>query len=91
MPRCTYGPSTSGVPLGPTVPTTSPSATVAPRETASAPRWVSVTASPSAVSIVTVRPLEGTEPAKVTVPDAGARTGAPAAAPTSIPRCSPPA
>ncbi|MBX5474204.1 MAG: hypothetical protein IRZ20_04245 [Thermoleophilia bacterium] len=52
---------------------------------------MSVTASPSAVSIVTVRPLEGTEPAKVTVPDAGARTGAPAAAPTSIPRCSPPA
>ncbi len=43
IPRWTYGPSTSGVPLGPTVPIASCSATVAPLETAIEPRCVSVT------------------------------------------------
>ena len=78
MPRCTYGPSTSGVPLGPTVPTTAPSATAALRATAIEPRCVSVTERPSGVSIVTDLPLVGTVPAKLTTPDAGASTGAPA-------------
>jgi hypothetical protein len=44
MPRWTYGPETSGSPVGPIVPTPSPSATVAPLETEIDPRWVSVTA-----------------------------------------------
>ena len=88
MPRCRYGPATSGVPLGPTVPTTAPSETAAPFATAIEPRWVSVTASPSGVSIVTDLPLDGTVPAKLTTPEAGASTGSPVAtAPTSTPRC----
>jgi hypothetical protein len=41
--------------------------------------------------MVTVKPLEGTEPANVTVPPAAASTGAPDSAPMSIPRCWPPA
>ena len=74
-------PSTSGVPLGPTVPTAAPSATAALRATPIEPRCVSVTDSPSAVSIVTDLPLVGTVPAKLTTPDAGASTGAPSPAP----------
>ncbi|HEU5373425.1 MAG TPA: hypothetical protein VFU51_13640, partial [Gaiellaceae bacterium] len=50
---------------------------------------MSVTASPSAVVIVSVRPEPGTVPLNVTVPVAGARTTPPAFAPMSIPRCSP--
>jgi hypothetical protein len=42
-PRWTYGMSRSTSPLGPIVPTTSPSDTVAPRWTLIEPRWVSVT------------------------------------------------
>jgi hypothetical protein len=42
-PRWTYGTSCSTSPLGPIVPTASPSATLAPRETLIEPRWVSVT------------------------------------------------
>ena len=55
---------------------TSPSATVvAPAATAIEPRCVSVTASPSAVAIVTHLPEPGTVPANVTVPAAGATHG----------------
>ena len=86
-PMYTYGTSSSGVPLGPTVPTASPSTTCAPPETAIEPRCVSVTEYPSGVAIVTDFPLVGTVPAKLTVPDAGAPTEVPAAAPTSMPRC----
>jgi len=82
-----YGSACSGSPVGPTVPTVSPSARTAPLATASEPRWVSVTSRPPAVAIVTLNPEAGTEPAKVTDPADGARTGAPAAAPTSMPRC----
>src|SRR5579872_5555300 len=89
MPRWTYGTSKSGVPLGPTVPTTAPSATALLRATPIEPRWVSVTDSPSGVSIVTDFPLVGTVPAKLTTPEAGASTGTPVAAPTSMPRCWP--
>lgn len=39
----TYGTSSSGVPLGPTVPTVAPSPTLAPFETPTEPRCVSVT------------------------------------------------
>src|SRR5579859_1028403 len=92
MPRWRYGWSSSGVPLGPTVPIASPSATVASFATEYEPRWVSVTARPSAVSIVTDLPLVGTVPAYVTTPAAGATTGMPVAeAPMSTPRCWPPA
>ncbi len=79
------------MPLGPIVPIGSPSATVAPRATSVVPRCVSVTESPAAVWIVTVRPLVGTEPAKLTVPAAGAATGTPLGAAMSMPRCCPPA
>ena len=41
--------------------------------------------------IAIVLPPPGTEPAKVTVPSAGACTSVPSAAPMSIPRCWPPA
>jgi hypothetical protein len=67
----------------------SPSATLAPLATASEPRCVSVTESPSAVRIETLCPLDGTEPANVTSPPAGARTTVPDGEPMSIPRCSP--
>ncbi len=90
MPRWTYGPSTSASPVGPTVPTGEPSATVAPLPTEIEPRWTNVTAYASPVRIVTVRPLDGTEPANVTVPPAAASTGAPGCAARSMPRCSPP-
>jgi len=53
------------------------------------PRCVSVTAYPSAVSIVTLRPEDGTDPAKETIPAAGASTGSPSAPATSTPRCCP--
>src|SRR3954454_17667841 len=90
MPRCTYGPATLADPLGPTVPTAAPSATDAPFATATEPRWVRVTERASAVRIETVRPLEGTLPANVTTPAAGAPTGAPREpAPMSMPRCWP--
>lgn len=90
IPRCTYGPASSGVPLGPTVPTTAPSSTLAPRATATEPRCVSVNEYPSDVSIVTDLPFVGTLPAKLIVPLAGATTGSPVAdAPMSMPRCCP--
>src|SRR5215472_4054561 len=73
MPRCTYGPATSASPLDPTVPTESPSRTDAPFEERIVPRCVSVTAYPSAVSIVTLRPEDGTDPAKETTPAGGVR------------------
>jgi hypothetical protein len=85
----TYGVSCVDVPLGPIVPTTAPSATLALFATAIEPRCVSVTEYPSAVWIVSDAPFVGTVPAKLTVPPAGATTGAPAAAPMSMPRCSP--
>src|SRR5439155_13834205 len=81
--------SSSGTPLGPTVPTGSPSRTAAPRRTPNDPRCTSVTEYPSAVWIVTILPPPGTLPANETVPEAGAPTGAPAGAPMSIPRCWP--
>jgi hypothetical protein len=90
-PMYTYGTSSSGVPLGPTVPTASPSATLAPFFTAAEPRCVSVTECPSPLATVTLRPLVGTLPAKVTVPDTGATTVVPALEPMSMPRCCPPA
>ncbi len=86
-----YGTLSSGVPLGPTVPTASPSPTVAPFDTPIEPRCVSVTEYPSGVAIVTDLPLAGTVPAKVTTPPAGATTAVPVPAPMSIPRCWPPA
>src|SRR5262249_27423708 len=82
-------PLTSGSPLGPIVPTPSPSATVAPFVTAIDPSWVSVTDQPSGVRIVTDFPLPGTVPAKVTAPAAGASIVSPVAPPTSMPRCWP--
>jgi len=91
MPRWTLGTSCSGSPLEPMSPTTAPSATVSPFATPTEPRWTSVTEYPSAVEIVTPRPCVGTEPAKVTVPDAGARTDDPSGPPMSTPRCWPPA
>ena len=89
MPRYTYGTASSATPLGPTVPTRSRSATVAPRRTSYEPRCTSVTAYPSCVWIVTVLPPVGTTPAKETVPLAGASTGVPLGAPMSMPRCCP--
>src|SRR5439155_16202849 len=59
------------------------------RPTPSEPRCVKLTASPSPVWIVSVRPFVGTEPAKLTTPAAGASTGAPASAPIAMPRCCP--
>src|SRR5918911_718443 len=90
MPSCTYGVGTDGTPLGPIVPTTSPSATASPFATPIEPRCVSVTAYPSGVRIVSDVPFVGTVPANVTVPAAGASTGEPAAPPMSTPRCWPP-
>src|SRR5436305_15046198 len=89
MPRCTYGVSCSTTPVGPTVPTVTPSATTSPRRTPIVPRWVSVTEYPSAVSIVSDRPLVGTVPANETVPDAGTATGPAATPPMTTPRCRP--
>jgi hypothetical protein len=71
-PRCTYGVSTSASPLGPIVPTASPSCTASPFFGAVEPRWVRVTEYPSAVRIVSDSPLVGTVPANVTVPATGA-------------------
>ena len=79
----------SDSPLGPTVPTCSPSATVAPRSTANEPRCTSVTESPCAVSSESVLPPTGTVPAKVTVASTGASTGVPVGAPIEMPRCCP--
>jgi len=90
-PMYRYGASSSGVPLGPTVPTASPSPMLAPFFTALVPRCVSVTECPSPVAIVTLSPLVGTLPANVTVPDTGATTVVPASEPMSMPRCCPPA
>src|SRR2546430_4117559 len=89
MPRWTYGTSCSTSPVGPIVPTIASSPTVSPRRTLVEPRCVRVTEYPSAVWIVTTLPLTGTVPANETRPDAGARTGSPAPAPMSIPRCWP--
>jgi hypothetical protein len=88
-PRYTYGCSSSATPLGPIVPTDDPSSITAPLITAIEPRWTSVTEKPSCVRIVTVSPPPGTTPAKATTPETGATTVAPAAPPTSIPRCCP--
>jgi hypothetical protein len=78
------------VPLGPIVPTATPSPTLAPFATLIDPRCVRVTEYPSAVWIVSELPLVGTYPAKLTVPAAGAETLSPAAsAPMSMPRCCP--
>jgi hypothetical protein len=85
MPRWTYGTSTSGSPDGPIVPTGSPSATPSPALTAIAPRWSRVTAKPSDVLSVSVRPFPGSQPANDTLPSAGASTVAPASPPMSIP------
>ena len=89
MPRWTCGAAVTASSLSPTVPTTAPSATPAPRTTATDASWRSVTARPSEVWIVRARPPPGTEPLNVTVPDAGARTSAPVAAAMSRPRCWP--
>ena len=89
MPTWTYGPATSGSPLGPTTATGWPSSTAAPAATATEPRCVSVTARPPGVVIVSDRPEPGTVPLKVTVPAAGASTVSPAVAAMSMPRCSP--
>ena len=42
-PMCTYGCASSGVPLGPTLPTVAPSRIPSPRRIENDPRWVSVT------------------------------------------------
>src|SRR5689334_13972880 len=67
----------------------SPSATVAPFAVVIEPRWVSVTAYPSAVAIVMLRPEPGTVPAKLTDPATGAATVSPSGAARSTPRCWP--
>jgi hypothetical protein len=90
-PRWTYGSSNSGVPLGPIVPTTSPSRIAEPFFTEIEPRCVRMTEYPSAVSTVTTFPLVGTVPANETAPPAAARTSEPAGPATSMPRCWPPA
>jgi hypothetical protein len=64
----------SGVPVGPTEPITSPSATVTPLSTPIDPRCTRVNEYPSVVRIATVLPPPGTVPAKVTVPPIGATT-----------------
>jgi hypothetical protein len=87
MPRWTYGTATSASPLGPIVPAASPSAIVDPFSTRTVPRWVRVTAYPSAVVIVTLRPEPGTVPANVIAPAAGAETDDPGSPATSMPRC----
>jgi hypothetical protein len=87
MPSCTSG--TSPTPGSPTAPTTSPSATTASFLAEIAPRCVSVTDQPSAVSIVTDLPLPGTVPANETTPALGARTASPGLPPRSMPRCWP--
>lgn len=89
MPRCTYVVGHSGSPLEPASPTRDPSATGSPFATDSSPRWVSDTASPSAVWMVTVLPCVGTVPANETVPAAGASTCSPVEPDTSMPRCWP--
>ena len=91
MPRWTYGSGPSGSPLGPIVPTTSPSPIAVPTLTPIDPRWTSVTEYPSSVRIVRQRPSCGSWPTKETIPVVGARTSAPVGAPMSIPRCWPPA
>jgi hypothetical protein len=89
MPSWTYGRSCAITPLEPARATCVPSATVLPRAVVMVPRWRSVTTHPSGVVIVTVRPPLGTEPAKVTMPLAGASTGSPPLAAMSMPRCWP--
>jgi hypothetical protein len=90
-PKYTYGSLWSATPLGPTLPTTVPSVTFAPRETAIEPRWRSVAVYPEGVSIEMVLPPSGTVPANETTPAAGATTEPPAGAARSRPRCCPPA
>jgi hypothetical protein len=86
-PRWTYGTACSASPVGPASATTSPSDTIDPRWTRSEPTWVSDTLW-TPVSSVTVSPLPGIMPAKVTSPETGARTKPPLSA-TSTPRCWP--
>ena len=88
-PRWTLATECSGSPLEPIVATDAPSSTASPFATSTVPRWTSVTAYPSAVRIVRLRPYVGSEPAKLTVPDAGARIDDPAGPATSMPRCCP--
>jgi hypothetical protein len=91
IPRWTYVASCSGVPLGPIDPTTAPSRTTSPLRTAIEPSWTSVTAWPPGVSNVTTFPFVPTVPAKLTTPEAGARTDSSGLPATSIPLCWPPA
>jgi hypothetical protein len=88
-PRWRYGWGCSASPLGPIVPTTSPSATAVPTRTPIDPSWTRVTEKPSAVRIVSESPEPGTSPAKPTLPAAGARTSDLAGAAMSMPRCWP--
>jgi hypothetical protein len=77
----------AGSPGDAIAPTISPSATPSPTDTITEPSCVRVTAQPSAVRIETVRPFDGSDPANVTRPAAGARTSEPAGPAMSIPRC----
>ena len=90
-PRCTCGACVTASALSPTLPTRTPSATASPRPTVTLRSWRRVTERPSLVWIVSARPPFGTEPANETVPPTGACTASPTDAPTSIPRCWPPA
>jgi hypothetical protein len=87
-PRWTYGTGCSASPLGPASESASPSETVPPRRTRSAPRCVSDTLV-SPYAIVTVRPCVGTWPANVTSPATGARTDLAPSRAMSSPRCWP--
>jgi hypothetical protein len=88
-PKYTNGCERSTTPLGPTVPTTAPSVTFAPRSTPIEPRCTSVAVYPAGVSIEIVFPPVGTVPAKETTPPAGACTSLSVGAPRSTPRCCP--
>ena len=68
--------ATSGSPLGPIVPTARPRRPPRPSRRSSVPRCVSVTAQPVRGLNGEAVPEDGTVPAKVTVPDAGATHGA---------------
>ena len=80
-----YGTSSSGVPLGPIVPTAADSSTVAPVRSASEPRCVSETVYPSPVRMLRVSPFPGVVPENETTPPDGATT-APPDPPMSMPR-----
>jgi hypothetical protein len=88
-PRWTVATECSASPLEPIVATAAPSSTISPFATSTDPRCTSVTAYPSAVRIVRLRPYVGSEPAKLTVPDAGARMDDSSGPAMSMPRCCP--